>query len=154
MERAISLVEYDDNIIQVKLQKVTKHPMYIAKIFETISNEGVNIDMISQVTLEDDVQIEFTCDAKDQQKLNTAMEKLKEINQLIQIYQNKMVSKISVEGKGMEEAIGVAASVFSLFGKYAIPFYQVTTSSTSISYIIDKDKRELAVTKIKEAYSL
>lgn len=154
MEKAISLVEYEDDIIQVKLQKVTKHPLYIARIFETISKEEVNIDMISQVTLEDDVQIEFTCDAKDQVKLNNAIEKLKQQNQQIEIYQNKMVSKISVEGKGMEETIGVAASVFALFGKYAIPFYQVTTSSTSISYIIDKDKRELAVTKIKEAYSL
>lgn len=152
MEKAISAVQYDDEIIQVRLQKVTKHPVYIAKIFEIISKQGVNIDMISQVMLEEDVQIEFTCGSNDQQALNTAIEKLKETNEQMEIYQNKMVSKVSVEGKGMEQAIGVAAAIFSLFGANNIPFYQVTTSSTSISYIIDKDKRGLAVDTIKAAY--
>lgn len=154
MEKAISAVSYQDDIIQVKLQKVTKHPVFIAKIFEIISNAKVNIDMISQVMLEDDVQIEFTCKAGDQQALNKAIEILKENHEMLEIYQNKLVSKVCVEGKGMESAVGVAASMFSLFGKNGIPFYQVTTSNTSISYIIDKDKREMAVEKIKEAYSL
>lgn len=154
MEKAISAVSYEDDIIQVKLQKVTKHPIFIAKIFEVISSVGVTIDMISQVMLEDDVQIEFTCKASDQHALNEAITRIKENHEMLEIYQNKMVSKICVDGKGMENAVGVAANMFSLFGDNGIPFYQVTTSNTSISYIIDKDKRDLAVEKIKEAYSL
>lgn len=154
MEKVISAVSYQDDIIQVKLQKVTKHPVFIAKIFETISNQGVNIDMISQVMLEEDVQIEFTCETSSQQALNKAIEMIKETHASLEIYQNKMVSKVWVEGKGMESAVGVAANMFSLFGKNGIPFYQVTTSNTSISYIIDKDKRSLAVEKIKEAYNV
>ena len=154
MEKVISAVSYQDDIIQVKLQKVTKHPIFIAKIFEIISSAGVNIDMISQVMLEDDVQIEFTCDATSQNALNKAIEKIKEKHEMLEIYQNRKVSKVCVEGKGMESAVGVAANMFSLFGKNEIPFYQVTTSNTSISYIIDKDKRALAVEKITEAYGL
>lgn len=154
MEKAISAVSYQDDIIQVKLQKVTKHPVFIAKIFETISQEGVNIDMISQVMLEEDVQIEFTCSVSQQGVLNAAIEKLKQEHETLEIYQNKMVSKVWVEGKGMEEAVGVAANMFSLLGKNSIPFYQVTTSNTSISYIIDKEKRSLAVEKIKQEYNI
>lgn len=154
MEKVISSLNYEDDIIQVKLQNVTKHPVYIAKIFEIISDQGVNIDMISQVILEDQVQIEFTLDSKDQNKLNQAIEIIKKQYTQIQIYQNKKISKICVRGKGMENAVGVAAKMFCLLGENGIAFYQVTTSNTSISCIIDKDKRQLAISKIKEAYCL
>ena len=154
MEKAVSSVNYLDDIIQVKLLNVTKHPVYIAKIFETISNQGVNIDMISQVMLEDSVQIEFTCDKKDQNNLNEAIALVKEMNDQIEIYENRLVSKVWVKGKLMKEETGVAAKVFKILGDNDIPFYQVTTSMTSLSLVIDKDKRALAISKINEAYSL
>lgn len=154
MEKPVTAVNYQDDIIQVRLQKVTKHPVFIAKLFEVISEEGINVDMISQVMLEDDAQIEFTCMDKDQHALNNAIEKLKQEHDMLEIYENRMVSKVTVIGKAMETEVGVAAKVFSLFGKYDIHFYQVTTSKISISYLIDKDKRGLAVEKIKEMYNI
>ena len=43
------------------LKRIT---LFVADVFETISREGVNIDMISSVMLEDEMRIDFTCDAK------------------------------------------------------------------------------------------
>ena len=48
MEKVIDAVSYEDNIIQLQLKNVPKHPMIIAKIFTIISECGVNVDMISQ----------------------------------------------------------------------------------------------------------
>ena len=154
MKQIITSVGYEDDIIQVKLMNVTKHPTYIAKIFEVLGSHQVNIDMISQVMLENSVLIEFTVNDMEQNRLNDAIVKIKEDNETIGIYQNKMISKVYVYGKGMETEPGVAAGVFKVLGENQIPFYQVTTSTTDISFVIDKDNRELAVNKITEAYQL
>ena len=38
MEKIIEAVSYEENIIQLKLTNVPKHPMIIAKIFTILSN--------------------------------------------------------------------------------------------------------------------
>lgn len=154
MEKLITSVDYADDIIQVKMKNIMKTPLFIARIFGIISEQGINIDMISQVILEDEMQLAYTCDAKDQIKLNQANEIIKKEFPQIEIYQDKKVSKVYVHGKGMKDAVGVATKMFSIFGKENIPFYQITTSATSISYLIDKEKRQLAIDVIKEAWNI
>lgn len=75
-KNAITQVEYNDQIIQVKLLNVEKNSLFVGSIFQEISKNGVNIDMISQVMLEDEMRIDFTCDQKDQEKLNEAIENI------------------------------------------------------------------------------
>ncbi|MFV0393264.1 MAG: ACT domain-containing protein [Coprobacillaceae bacterium] len=154
MEKVITSVNYVDDIIQVKMKNVMKTPIFIARIFEIISEQEINIDMISQVILENEMQLAYTCDVTDQTKLSKANEIIKKEFPQIEIYQNKKVSKIYVHGKAMEDTVGVATKMFEIFGKENIPFYQITTSSTSISYLIDKDKREQAMTAIKNAWKI
>lgn len=150
----ITKVESDHEIIQVKFINVEKNPLFIGSIFRQISSKGVNIDMISQVMLEDDMRIDFTCPLSDQKKLNEALEEIKQKHQRIMIFQNRNVAKVMVEGEKMKDEVGVAANVFEIFGEFQIPFSQVTTSDTSISFVIPSELREVAVQEIKKAYQL
>jgi len=150
----ITLVESNKDIIQVKLMNVEKNSLFVANIFEIISSEGVNIDMISQVMLEDEMRIDFTCSEKDQYLLNRALEKVKESHPRIMIYQMKNVAKLMVEGYGMKNEIGVASLVFSILGKNQFPLLQVTTSDTSISYVLEKKDVDKAVELIKKEFNL
>lgn len=152
MDRVITNVESQQSIIQVKLLNVEKNSLFVGQIFKVISQMNVNIDMISQVMLEDEMRIDFTCDQKDQERLNQALEVIKKEHPRMMIYQNRNVGKVVVEGEGMKQAVGVAAGVFEILGKYQIPMLQVTTSETSISYVVPCEFVDLAVEKIKEAY--
>ena len=150
----ITKVESDHEIIQVKFIKIKKNPLFIGNIFKQISLKGVNVDMISQVMLEDDMRIDFTCPLSDQRKLNEALEEIKRKHDRIMIFQNRNVAKVMVEGEKMKDEIGVAANVFEIFGQFQIPFSQVTTSDTSISFVIPGELKEVAVQEIKKAYQL
>lgn len=154
MEKVISVVSYVDDIIQVKLTNVMKHPTFVAKIFTIVSEQGVNIDMISQVALDEEMQLAFTCDEEAEEKLLKAISLIKAEFPQIEVLLNKMVSKICVEGEAMEHEVGVATKMFTAFANTGIPFYQVTTSSTSISYIIDKDNRSSIVKEIEKQFSI
>lgn len=94
-------VGYNDQIIHVKLLNVEKNSYFIGDIFKQISQMNVNIDMISQVMLEDEMRIDFTCDLKDQEKLNQAIEKIKENHPRIMVYQNRNVAKVMVEDRSI-----------------------------------------------------
>ncbi|MCD7839832.1 MAG: ACT domain-containing protein [Erysipelotrichaceae bacterium] len=151
---AISQVEYDDKIIQVKLLNVEKNSLFVADIFKDISKNDVNIDMISEVMLDDEMRIDFTCSQSDQDKLNKALEDVKEDHPRIMVYQNRNVAKVKVQGEGMANEVGVAASIFDILGKHQIPILQITTSEISISCVIPDNFMNLAIKEIKEAYHL
>jgi len=150
----INQVECRDDIIQVKLLNVEKNALFVAAIFKEISKMGVNIDMISQVMLEDEMRIDFTCYQVDQEKLNRALDNVKKNHQRIMIYQSRNVAKLMVEGEGMKDEVGVAADIFELLGKHQIPMLQVTTSEISISYVIPREFMELAREEIKKLYHI
>ena len=78
MNDIIEAISCEKEIIQLKLLNVPKHPKMIAKIFSILKDEEINVDMISQVTVDDFVQIEITLDQEFQLKLNQAIMKLKD----------------------------------------------------------------------------
>lgn len=154
MERLIEAVSYEEDIIQLRLTNVPKHPIVIAKIFTILSECDVNIDMISQVMIEDAMQIEITLDEKYQKNLNDAIMRLKDEVKQLEIATNRKYFKIAVGGKLLETTPGAAAKVFTILGDNNIHFYQVTTSKRTISFIVDKKHKELAMKKLDEAFGL
>ena len=154
MEKIIEAVSYEENIIQLKLTNVPKHPMVIAKIFTILSDCDVNIDMISQVMIEDAMQIEITLDEKYQKNLNEAIMCLKKEVKQLEIATNRKYFKIAVGGKLIEVTPGAAAKVFTILGENNIHFYQLTTSKRTISFIVDKKDKDLAMKKLDEAFGL
>lgn len=153
-QNVITQVECNNKIIQVKLLNVEKNSLFVGDIFQVISQMNVNIDMISQVMLEDEMRIDFTCEQTDQDKLNKALELIKKKHPRIMIYQNRNVAKIMVEGEQMKNEVGVAANIFRILGQNQIPLLQVTTSDVSISYVIPYEFMEVAISEIKKEYQL
>lgn len=154
MNNVIDSLSYEENIIQLRLRNVPKHPLMITKIFDILSNKGINIDMISEVMIEDSMQIDITLDQDQQPQLNEAIVVLMEEFEGIEIYQDRKYSKVAIGGDLMETTPGIAAKVFKLLGENSIHFYQITTSKRTISFVIKKEKLELALTKIKEYFNI
>ena len=151
MNDIIEAISCERKIIQLKLLNVPKHPKMIAKIFSILKDEEINVDMISQVTVEDFVQIEITLDQEFQLKLNQAIMKLKDEFKQIQIYQ---YAKVAVGGKLVETTPGLAAEVFDVLGQANIHFYQITTSKRTISLVIDKENLDQAIQLLKERFHI
>lgn len=148
----MKLIESNSHIIQVKLMNVEKNSLFVGDIFQTISSMNVNIDMISEVILEDEMRIDFTCSQDDQKNLDEALSLIRTKHPRIQIYQNRQVAKIKIESDAMKDEVGVAAAVFTVLGKHQIPLLQVTTSEVSISCVIPLECVDLAMSEIKKEY--
>ena len=154
MNDIIEAISCEKDINQLKLLNVQKHPKMIAKIFSIFKDEEINVDMISQVTVDDFVQIEITLDQEFQLKLNQAIMKLKDEFKQIQIYQIRKYAKVAVGGKLVETTPGLAAEVFDVLGQDNIHFYQITTSKRTISLVIDKENLDQAIQLLKERFHI
>lgn len=153
-EKVISAVSANDRIIHVQLDKLGGAASEIANIFKVMSSHHVNVDMISHNLKQEGCRIEFTCNEDEEAFLKEGLAELQKANPEMKVRLDKEVSKISVVGIGMRNAVGVAAGIFEILEKNNIPFYQVTTSEISISLIIETKNSPLAVKTICETYQL
>lgn len=153
-EKVISAVSANDRIIHVQLDGLSGEAAVVANVFKVLSSNQVNVDMISHNLKKTGCRVEFTCNEDEEQFLNAGLSQLQASYPNMIIHLNKDVSKISVVGIGMRNAVGVAAGIFEILENNNIPFLQVTTSEISISFIIDTKNSQLAVQAICEAYQL
>ena len=117
MNDIIEAISCEKEIIQLKLLNVPKHPKMIAKIFSILKDEEINVDMISQVTVDDFVQIEITLDQEFQLKLNQAIMKLKDEFKQIQIYQittSKRTISLVIDKENLDQAIQLLKERFHI----------------------------------------
>lgn len=144
-KKVVTGVALDKNILHVTLTCEDCSSNFVEELFNQLDEEGVNIDMISQVVFDRMINISFTCKKTDEHFLNTVINNLSNGFPTIKKHIRDNCSKVSIVGSGMRDVSGVAARAFRLLCKHNITFYQVTTSEISISYAIDEDLSEEAV---------
>ena len=127
----------------------------VAEIFQSIANEEINIDMISQTfPVNRLVNISFTLPKNDLYRASKILDSFKDkiFTFSYEAYEN--ISKLSVVGLGMNSQSGVAAKVFNLLAENDIPVSIVTTSEIKISYVISPDDQQKAIEAIAREFDL
>ena len=112
-----------------------------AQIFTLIADQGINIDMISQsAPVAHTIDLSFTLPDEDVERACAALAPLGDLR----MSRMSGLSKLSIEGFGMEHNPGVAARVFSALSDAQVDVKLVTTSETKISVCIPEEQIELA----------
>ncbi|MGI6706438.1 MAG: ACT domain-containing protein [Clostridia bacterium] len=151
----VTHVYTDNQQAMVTVNNLPHDPFTIAQLFNEIANERINIDMISQTAPVDHrVDISFTLSISDLDKMNGILEEISHSNADMKVDINKGVTKLTVEGVGMERQVGVAAKLFSLMAEQDIRIESITTSETKISYLIDRADEKKALESIIQAFDL
>ena len=153
MEGAIiSGIALDRNQARVTIREVNDEPGVAAKIFNELSKNEINVDMIIQnIGRNGTTHMGFTV---PQNELDTAVKALKEILPNLSIESDNNIVKVSIVGVGMKSHSGVAAKAFSTLADNGINIQMISTSEIKISMIVDAKYAELAVRILHEVYHL
>ena len=153
MEGAIiSGIALDKNQARVTIREVNDEPGVAAKIFNELSKNEINVDMIIQnIGRNGTTHMGFTV---PQNELDTAVKALKEILPNLSIESDNNIVKVSIVGVGMKSHSGVAAKAFSTLADHGINIQMISTSEIKISMIVDAKYAELAVRILHEVYHL
>lgn len=124
----------------------------ISEIFSLLAQSGINIDMISQpAPVQGKFTLSFSLPSGD---LAKAKKVLSGISSEENTEALENISKLSVEGSGMERQSGAAAVVFDTLSALHIPVYLITTSETKISCCVPLENAETALHALKKQFSI
>ncbi len=156
MEKVVvSGVAYDKNQVKVTVQGVPDKPGVAAKIFNTIADNNVVVDMIIQNMGEGGLtDMSFTVPKTDAKKIAEVMKKIIAEIGAKNVNVKDGIAKISIVGVGMRSHSGVAAKMFSTLAKEGINIMMISTSEIKISCVIDTKYTELAVRVLHEAFEM
>ncbi|MDC0903722.1 aspartate kinase [Pelagibacteraceae bacterium] len=153
--KSVTGVAYSKDDAKVTLIGVQDRPGVAANIFEPLSKNQVNIDMVIQNISSDQKTTDITFTIKRDDLLKT-IEILKN-NKNIQynnLSHNSKVSKVSIVGAGMVSTPGITYRMFRGMAEEKINILAISTSEIKLSVIIDEDNTLKAVKKLHTIFDL
>ena len=141
-----------ENQTQVTISSLSLDYKLVRKIFEDVSKEHLNIDMISIINTDDKLNISFTIIEEKKKHLDGALKNILKHLRGWDINYHTGYVKISVVGVGMQAASGVATRFFKALGD--IPIRLVTTSEIKISCLVEDKYKEKAIKSLVGEFEL
>ena len=125
----------------------------IVDLFESIANENISMDMISQTAPinSSNITVSFTIPKEDLVKAKEIVSKYVLKNKII-IDEN--ITKLSLVGLGMKHTSGVASKVFNILRKNGIKVKLITTSEIRITCAINSKDTHAAVQGIAREFNI
>jgi aspartokinase len=144
-----------EDVALITLRNSPADMRFIAKVFKTISQRGINVDMISQTAPQGSrISLSFTVPGNEMGSVLELLAILREDNPELKSDISIGNCKISIYGEAMREEPGVAAAVFEIVAGLSLDVRLITTSEIDISLLVPKSDFEAAYEAFKNAYKL
>ena len=156
MERAIIKgVVPDVSQAKVTLSGVQDEPGIAAKVFRTLADASINVDMIVQnVSDSERTDISFTVPLEDLEVATTTCEALADQLGFSGVMADPNLGRVSVVGAGMASNPGVAATMFETLAQNEVNIEMIATSPIRISCVIAEGDVDRATVALHAAYGL
>ncbi|GAA4679519.1 aspartate kinase [Phytohabitans rumicis] len=153
----ITGVAHDRSEAKITIVAVPDEPGAAARIFETVANAEINLDMIVQnVSTESTgrTDISFTLPKADGPTAMAALSKIQESVKFKGLLYDDHVGKVSLIGAGMRSHPGVAAKFFAALGEAGVNIEMISTSEIRVSVVTRDTDLDAAVRAVHEAFDL
>lgn len=153
----ISGVAHDRTQAKITIVGVPDVPGYAAKIFGSLNDAEINLDMIVQnvsTTSQKRTDISFTL---LQDEGDRALEVLRKVQQVIgfeDLVYDEAIGKLSLVGAGMKSNPGVSFTFFDALSRAGVNIDMISTSEIRISVITRLDLLDAAVRAVHTAFDL
>ena len=153
--KVVTGVAYSKDDAKITLIGVEDKPGVAADIFEPLSKNEINVDMVIQniSSVGNKTDLTFTIKRQDKNTASSLIKNNKKIKyETMQM--NDKVSKISIVGAGMVATPGVTYKMFRSLAEEKINILAISTSEIKVSVIIDESSTIQAVKKLHKTFNL
>ena len=156
-EAIISGIAHDRGEAKITVVGVPDKVGEAARIFKTVADQDLNIDMIVQnISRLSDTKtdISFTLPSGDGAKAIAALDAVKAEIGFDELLYDDQIGKVSVVGVGMRSHPGVSATFFESLATAGVNIQMISTSEIRISVIVGLHDVEAAVRSAHTAFGL
>jgi len=151
----ISGVAHDTSEAKLTLQQVPDRPGVASRVFSTLAEQNINIDMIVQnVSADGRTDISFTLPRGETLKARGVLEPLADEIGAAGVRVDEDIAKVSLVGAGMKTHPGVAAKMFGALSAAGVNIEMISTSTIRVSVVVSRDDVETAVQAIHAVFGL
>ncbi len=148
-------VSVERNQAKVTVSQVPDKPGCAARLFTTLADAHVMIDVIVQnVSAAGSTDISFTMNRDELEKIGDLLDRVATEIGAGKVSKQDGIAKLSVVGIGMRTHSGVAAKLFDALAKGGINIQMISTSEIKIAVIIDEAKIAEAAKLAHTAFGL
>jgi aspartate kinase len=148
-------VAYDRNEAKVSVRGVPDRPGIAARIFGSLAEKNIVVDMIVQDVGEGErASMTFTVPKADLKQALTAIEPVAKELGATDVTSDTGITKVSIVGVGMRSHAGIAARMFAVLAQEGINVLMISTSEIKVSCVIEEKYTELAVRVLHQAFDL
>ena len=154
MEEAIvSGVTHNDKEAKFTLFGVPDQPGIAGTVFGSLSEIGINVDMIVQnVSKESITDISFTAPSEQQKDVEDTLKNISKQLDAKGYDVDENIARISIIGAGMKSESGVASKMFKTLGDNKINISMISTSPIRVSCVISSNDIEKALNVLHEEF--
>ena len=155
-KEAVRGIALDENIAKIGVLKIPDKPGTAAKLFGSLADEKVNVDMIVQSVhpAGEMADMAFSVERTDLKKAVAVAQKAAKELQADEVISDPDVCKVSLVGIGMVSQPGTAAKMFEVLAREKINIQMIATSEIKISCVIKKEQGHRAVQILHKAFGL
>jgi aspartate kinase len=148
-------IAYDKNVSRVSILGVPEKPGQLARVFTSLANEQIDVDIIVQSGVLDGLaDFSFTVSLNEAEHAMQVIAGIKEeIGYREATLQSNLV-KVSIVGEGMVSRPGVAAKMFETISGMGISINMVSTSEIKVSCVIENARLNEVIQTLHTAYGL
>ena len=147
-------VEQMEHQAVIALSHIPDQPGIAARLFETLSSAGINVDLIIQSTHEGTSNdITFTVAEAD-------LDAARRFSQTVldslggELAAEGGMTKLSISGAGIMGRPGIAAGLFHCLSQQGINLRLIATSEVKVSCVIDADAGSKALQAVQDAFDV
>lgn len=156
MEKAqVRGVTLDEDIVRISVPNVPDQPGIAYKLFSSLINLNVHIDMILQNLNHDGFNdISFTVPVEDLERILPTIESFIDEVGASPLLVKKDVAKLSIVGTGITSDVKIASGLFGKIYELGINIEMISTSEIKISCIIDQNHAKHALEEVHNYFNL
>ena len=148
-------IAFENDVTKITVVGLPNELMTLSTLFTTLSNEGINVDIIIQnENGNNTTNISFSVNGSLLEDIIDLLEQKKEELKFQDIYSETDLAKVSIIGSGMISNPGVAAQMFSVLGESNVLIKMVSTSEIKVSVVINEADMIEAVETLHRTFQL
>ncbi len=141
------------NVAKVTLHSVPDKPGIAAETFGKLGKEGVNVELVvSGISYKGKVDLSFAVAENELGIIEKLMEKIKDEIGAERISSAANIALVSIAGHQLAQTPGVAGKMFNALSQAGINIDTITTSMSSVTCVIARDKAKEAVEALRKEF--
>lgn len=155
-KEVVSGIAYSRDESKITLTRVPDKPGSAAKVFGSLAQQHINVDMIVQNVSPEGgyTDLTFTVGKDDYDRTLKLLQDKAAGFAYDELVPDTNVVKISVIGVGMRSHAGVASTMFEALSEKGINIQVISTSEIKVSVLVAEEYTELALRALHSAYGL